>query len=221
MAIAIKQCTSSSHALDLLSQDFSARRIKTSMTVFAKILKDRGAFEDTNLMAEEVASVAMQWLEHFDRVFVSRIPNACGCEIGSKNPNVDYNDLLYSLHKFYIEIHTNITDCKINSYIGIPTTKPRVRGVQDDQNASKEQAVVKLEELISTPKRKINCKNCSSIGDLVIALEQPRSWTLVHIDNSFDALCGCLKSKHKKIDSMRKLSNVILDPLKLVPSPKS
>jgi hypothetical protein len=49
----------------------------------------------------------------------------------------------------------------------------------------------------------ITCKECERVGDAVIALEQTKGFTLLHIDKSFDVLCTARKMPHQKIPSLR------------------
>ena len=48
----------------------------------------------------------------------------------------------------------------------------------------------------------VTCKECCTIGDAVIALEQPPSWCLVHLDNAFTEMCRAHGRPHKQIQSV-------------------
>ena len=214
MALTIKQCSTMSDALHRISQDFRPRRVKACMALIAHRLAQRGEFEetDTSLIAEEMGSDAVQLLEEFDDVFRSRIPNNCHCEIGGVALEVNYDDMFFGLYEFYQKLGEPIEDCRINDYVGITGQKTRVEVVLRDPLAKRTSACKNLAVILEGKDPWIDCRNCSKIGDLVIALEQPASWELLHIDDSFNALCACLGKNHKQLESLLGLAHRDLDP---------
>lgn len=215
MALAMAQCRSPSDALHLLSQDFKTRRIKSIVSQIARIMEERGGLRNVKVAAEEFASATIQWLELFDELFASMTQNHSGCRIGGLNRDIDYDELLDELHKFYIELHENITTCGVNDYLDVKNGASKAARIFADDKADRTDAAKGLKKILSRGTPWIDCKNCPTIGDVIIALEQPPSWTLVHTDGAFDDLSRCLGKNHEKVPSMRAVSDIDVDPLKI------
>jgi hypothetical protein len=117
VAFQIEQSSSVSDTLYLLEQDFHIHKVKSSLAMIATYLQRAGTMTNTRAAAEEVASLALAILGDFDAAFASRINNACKCQIGSKNPTIDYNHLILDVHRFYQEFLTPVTNCEVNRYL--------------------------------------------------------------------------------------------------------
>ena len=201
VAFTIDQCTSVSHALVVLAQDFRPRNIKGTLAVMAERLSQRGTIQNSRDAAVEIASDAIGWLKLFDKVFAARISNTCGCQIGSRTPKVDYNNLMADLRRFYLEFLTPVTDCEVNSFLNLSGARSRARRILEDTRASELKSSLALRQ-IKDEEKWITCKECKRIGDAIIALEQPPSWCIVHVDNAFDDLCRVLDRQHKLLKSV-------------------
>jgi hypothetical protein len=77
--------------------------------------------------------------------------------------------------------------------------------------ASKCDAVKNLQKLADDAVH-VTCKECATIGDAVIGLEQPNSWNLVHVDNAFNAICESLQKDHFHIKSLKGVEKIDLNP---------
>jgi hypothetical protein len=201
LALTIEQCSSVSGALFLLEQDFSPRRVKGILAGVAQHLQETGAIWNTRAAAEEVATEAMHWLKQFDKVFPARLSNLCKCQIGGKTPRVAYNHLLDDLHAFHESFMTPVTDCEVNDFLRFDRPSGRARTLLNDGGV-RSLAVGKNLMDLSRGNTWITCKECSAIGDAIIALEQPASCCLVHLDGSFNTLCSSRKRRHKQIRSI-------------------
>jgi hypothetical protein len=200
MALTIKQCTSVADAFYSLQHDFSQRRVKSMLAGVALMLQESGKISNADTAAEEVASRAVNLLKTFDKVFVSRVPNLCKCKIGGKPLELDYNNMLDELHAFREAFLTPVTDCEVNGFLEFSKPQGRTRKLLADANVRGLPVGQTLAELCDRNAH-VECKACATIGDAVIAMEQPRSWCLLHLDKSFNDLCRQTSRKHKIIKS--------------------
>jgi hypothetical protein len=202
IALTIEQCDDVSDALIILEQDFSPRNVKGTLACVAHLLRETGAISNNRASAEEVASFAVRWLKLFDRVFPSRIANLCKCQIGGKTPQIDYNHLLDDVRTFYESFLTPVMDCEVNVFLEFANPRGRAPVLLEDAQVRQLTVGQRLADL-TQHNTWVTCKECSTIGDAVIALEQPPSWHLVHLDASFNELCRAHGRPHKQIKSVR------------------
>ncbi len=140
-------------------------------------------------------------MKQFDSVFAARVHNLCKCQIGGRTPQVDYNHLLDDLRDFYESFLTPVTDCEVNAFLQLDRRRGRARGLLEDAEVRKLQVGKRLAAL-AEENAWVTCKECSTIGDAVIALEQPPSWCLVHLDAAFVQLCRVRGRPNKHIKSV-------------------
>jgi hypothetical protein len=114
-ALIIKQCDDVSNALYHLEQAFG-RGPKDALSMIQQHLLGCGSLSSAT-SAEEIASLALRFLEKFDRVFPKSIENSCQCQIGGKSPAVDYNSILNDLYDFHESFLAPVQDCKINKFL--------------------------------------------------------------------------------------------------------
>jgi hypothetical protein len=202
IALTIAQCDEIKDALIILEQDFSPRNVKGTLAGIALFLQERGAITNTHTAAEEVASQAVRWFKLFDRVFPSRIANLCKCQIGGRTRKVDYNHLLDDLRDFYESFLTPVLDCEVNAFLDFANPRGRTATLLEDTRVRKLPVGDKLADLAEHGTW-VTCEECSTIGDAIIAIEQPPSWCLVHLDNSFNELCQARERPHKQIKSVK------------------
>jgi hypothetical protein len=202
MALTIEQCSDVAEALCIIEQDFSPRSVKGALAVLQRCLRENGVLDSTHAAAEEVARLAVNWLKRFDRVFAARINNVCNCRIGAKSlEEVDFNHLLTDLHAFREAFLTPVTDCEVNGFLQLHDSGSRAAPLLTDPAALDTSAGKNLKALQEKQKW-VTCKECSKIGDAVIALEQPASWSLVHVDGAFNELCRVREREHLQIKSV-------------------
>jgi hypothetical protein len=208
-ALIFKQCDNVANALYHLEQAFG-RGPKDALSMIQQHLLGCGSLSSST-SAEEIASLALRLLEKFDRVFRASTENLCKCQIGNRSPVVDYDSILHDLRAFYEAFVAPVQDCQINKFL-----RSRRKGELLTKNrALAELSAVKNLTDLQKRSKWITCTECRRIGDAVIALDQPASHCLVHIDQAFDKLCPALERDHKPIASA-----VAADPIKLKPSPQ-
>jgi hypothetical protein len=206
-ALYFRQCDNVANALYHLEQDFG-RGPKDALSMIQQHLAGCGSLSSAT-SAEEIASLAMRFLERFDNVFPKSIENSCRCQIGGNSPEVDYDSILHDLYAFYEAFLAPVQDCQINKFL---RSRRRAESLTKNEALAGLSAVKNLTDLQRRSKW-ITCTECRRIGDAVIALDQPASHCLVHIDQAFDKLCPALERDHKPIASA-----VAADPIKLKPS---
>jgi hypothetical protein len=155
--------------------------------------------------------MALALLDEFDEVFPHRINNSSGCQIGSAKADVDFNKLLRDAHLFYEIYQKQVTDCKVNHFLGLRNPKGKLKVFLNDHRAAKLD-VVKRVAALATPDAWIACRACGSIGDVVIALEQPASHCLVHVDHSFNELCRCRNRRNLALLSIKGVDKSAEEP---------
>lgn len=187
-------------ALDHVNQEFGIRRVKALNHLVTVVLRQEGEVQNTRAMATEVARIAVAKLRQFDRTFVSRIPNTCGCRIGSRQLRVDFNDLFEDLRAFLRSIDV-VHDCPVNDFLklGKPGAAQKLLQHEKARKTKVGAALSKYHEAAT----RVTCRECQRIGDAVIALEQPKYCCLAHIDRAFDHLCEATGRQHKLILSQR------------------
>jgi len=120
-------------------------------------------------------------------------------------------EILFDLYaRFSKEDH----QCQIGKLLNIEngcTTYRNLLNIDVRKYTSKvKEGAVKLSKALNkfvNDKEVPSCKNCSHIGDMLIAIEATKVANLYHTDNSFDVLCDVLKTKHTKFESIGKKAN--------------
>jgi len=187
-------------AMHYLNQEFGIRGVKTQNYLLAEFLREKGNVNSGRDLAKEFARLAIGQLKKFDREFLRIASNSSKCQIGGKELKVDFNHLFDDLREFLQAVGV-VTDCQVNTFLGLNRSGKASRILQAE-GIQKTKAGEKLAGLKAQNKW-ITCKECSTIGDAVIALEQPRSCCLVHIDKDFQILCKATQREHKQIQSLR------------------
>jgi hypothetical protein len=179
-----------------LNQAFSIRDVKTLNHAITVLLKEKTPISNCRDMAKELARLAIAELRKFDRAFRSKTQNACSCKIGGKPLVVDFNHLFDDLRAFMASVGV-VNDCPVNAFLANKAS----RLVENDLVTTKTKAGQNLAKL-KAKKQWITCRECRTIGDAIIALEQPAGWCLVHIDAAFTILCDALHREHKSVPSL-------------------
>jgi hypothetical protein len=200
VAFFISQRSSVKDALVLLSQRYSTRAIKIDLIALGHILETGQAMNNSRVAAEEIGHLAVKWLKDFDRVFRKRVVNECGCQIGTKKPSIDYKTFLKDLNLFYEEFTIGVDECQVNDFVEIGNVHGKGGRIASDPKLQRIDSVINLSKLLDAGTRFV-CKDCRKIGDVIIALEQPDSHCLVHLDKAFNVLCPLLNREHKSIKS--------------------
>jgi len=201
MAFIFAQCTTLQEGLRILSQTFSPRKAKSYLVGMASLLEEKGVLENPSAAAEEMASTAVAMLDKFDHVFKAKTNNSCKCQVGGMSPEVDFNRLIESVRVFYETFKRPITDCEVNAFLQMNNADGRAMRLSHDPKLQK-LAVVRNLAKMHSDKTWITCAECAKVGDAIIALEQPKSWSLAHVDASFDEFCRVLDRQHVKIKSV-------------------
>ena len=210
VALTLNQCDCWADALVHLEQDFG-RKPKGTLDVVQHLLRRTGSINSSDAAAEEVGVLAWKWLKLFDRRFESKINNKSKCQIGGREMNLDGNNLLADLYAFYVEFQKPILDCEIHDLLDFGNARGIASVILADPNAQKCDSVRNLQEL-ATNNTHVTCRECARIGDAVIALEQPPSWSLVHVDKAFNPICDAVQKEHKHIKSLKAVEKIDLNP---------
>lgn len=201
VATTIAMCDTVAHALVVLEQSFKPRDVKGVLHALSSMLTAQGSVGNTRAAAEEAASAAVIYLRTFDKTFTTRTSNRCGCEIGGLELNVDYNRLLNDLAAFANKFRQTVEDCQVNRLMRVDKHNGLSKQMVDDESLSDVVAVQQLGKIRAKSKH-INCKNCRTIGDAVIAADQPKSVSLVHLDGAFVPLCGMMETDRLGLKSV-------------------
>lgn len=201
IAIAIDHCDNVRDALILLEQDFAPRSVKGTLACVARLLQENGAIDNKRTAVEEVATQALRWINQFDNVLGKQIPNRCHCQLGGRELNVDYNHILEDLHSFYESFKAPIMDCQVNAFLEFRQLKGRTALLLANESARSLKVGENL-HIYAEKQTWVTCRECVRIADAVIAMEQPPSWHLVHIDSSFDVLCEAHRRPHVRLESV-------------------
>lgn len=205
-AIIIRQCSDAASGLGVLEQEFSSRGVKADLAAFSEVLRNVGGIgNDSKSVSEELASSAVRWLRRFDRIFSSRINNRSKCKRGGRELNVDFDSLLMDLNEFREAFMDPVSDCEVNHFLELSNEQSEAcrlaAQVTAEQPKRKAKTCMTMEEF-GRENKWITCSECEKIADPIIALEQSKSWTLVHLDEAFNFLCHLRSMPHKQIKSV-------------------
>jgi hypothetical protein len=198
----MEQCSTVADCFTHWSQLYG-RRPKLAGDLVAWMLRQNGVVRNDNPheVATEVAQKAIDLLRAFDLVTSARINNTAKCQIGGMNFAVDFNHLLPELSALRKEFLSGIEDCPVRAFLQLGNARGRAAKLAEQLKGK----TTKKEKNIAAPLRealaleRVNCRECKKIGDQIIALEQPQSVTLVHVDSSYDTLCTCTGRPHLKL----------------------
>lgn len=189
MATLIDLHGSADEALVRLEQDFQIRRIKATLAVMADYARSRSDTHSPRAVAEEFGRLAVHFLIRFDRVFPARIPNGSKCRIGDYSiDRIDFNTLLKDLNELYEYFNTPITDCEVDKFLAIGKPLGRADKLLKANGVSKLHVGEHLGKYHAESTH-ITCTECKRLGDAIIALEQPKPYTLLATDGSYKTLC--------------------------------
>ena len=207
--VLIKTHGSLKEAIVRAEQSFKPREVKAYAAFLADYLDRRNAHSSEEI-SEEVARCAYHWLRRFDNIFKSNIPNKSHCERGGMPINVrDFSTIVEDLHLFAEKFQSPVMGCKVNHFLRLNDKRSIAHGLIDKIDDSKypTKAINKILE----KQKAISCRECETIGDLVICLEQTKQYVLIHVDGSFDHLCELRNMKHAKLPSVTACDNAKRD----------
>lgn len=199
----IAQCSTPDRAIHLLGEGYG-RKPKAVVNVVAMLLQKDNAIKNTPELATAVAQLALNFIWAFDLKLASRVQNTCGCRKGGVEVEIDFRNLLRELSEFRKEFLKDVEDCPVNRFLQLGKLNRRSGKLLACDKLNDNQQIRDVRDALRVlfdAAEPISCKACSTIGDPIIAMEQPKSWTLVHIDSSFDKLCECTDRDEKKIAS--------------------
>jgi hypothetical protein len=201
LAVLIGQSSAVADALTVIEQEFRPRKLKSTLAVLGKFLREAGTLPNSRAVALEVGRLAVRWVQTFDEVFPTRVANRSRCRIGAMTPQVDFNCLLEDLVSFRDAFLTPITDCEVNAFLGFGTGRGRAAALLEDAGVAGLPVGERL-RVLDESQTWITCRECATIGDVIIALEQPAACCLVHVDTAFHDLCRATGRRHKGIKSV-------------------
>lgn len=202
MATVVHRYDNVQQALTYLEQSFSPRAVKSHSACIQEFLLHSGNLNASpSAVAEELARTAFHWLRRFDKIFPSRIQNRARCRRGNRAMPQSFVDLVDSLNEFYVAFSNPILDCEVNGFVGLSN---RHSVAQSLVNSVTDKQVPCLEHLRNyvNSQSHITCKECERIGDVIISLEQTRSYILAHVDGAFKHRCEARNMPHISIPSV-------------------
>lgn len=203
IAVTVSRFRDVKDALVYLEQDFSSRSVKSYIACIASMLSERKAFDNPKLAAEELSRNAYHWLRRFDKCFPSRTQNKTRCQRGGSEMQIgSFATILADLAKFQIAFKTPILDCEVNAFLKLNDSRSESVKLSKLVN-EKQVACIKHLHKFAASSKPLTCTECERIGDLLISLEQTRTYSLVHTDGSFDFLCNARGMPHLKLASVR------------------
>lgn len=201
------QCSSVKQFWFYVGQDYGGRNLKTHTFAMGLAAKSIGAAESPNELAEEFVHIVQGLVKKFDRVFNSMINNSCGCQIGGLPLKVDVDEWKVDTGAFYEKVMAKIEDCDVNRFVNLGAPVSNASKLLKDARSKKVVAAENMRE-IQNAGAKITCTNCRKVGDVVIALEQPGPFILVHGDNgSYPALCAIRGRREMYVESVQSLEH--------------
>lgn len=201
LACCVNHFDSVDQALFHLEQEFSIRDVKRIVHALGVMLREKGVVNNVAEAAVEILRVAVVKMKKYDARMKSRIDNKCGCLIGAKSLAVNYDDWVKSVEEFTASVGP-VEDCPLNDFLQIESATGKAGAFCEDDGVAKTRAGGNLKKIVVSGQR-IGCKKCATIGDAVIALEQPPSWRLLTLDNDFSALCNKTKRGYTILPSER------------------
>ncbi len=143
----------------------------------------------------------------YDKLFNRHVtPPVTGCRRGETRLDLDAPVVRKALQDFYDRFTAGQHDCKVRSLLANPVISSMlheifgadVKGFSADARRAFKDAKRKYTKLAAAIDC-ATCRTCSSIGDVLIAIEQPSWGTLYHSDHVFDLLCALLNKPHHKV----------------------
>lgn len=203
MALTVSRFGSVAEAITYLEQEFSIRTVKAVLASLAEQLDATGAMGSSEAAAEELARTAFHWIRRFDRCFPSKIQNRSHCRRGGRELNCgSFETILDDLAVFHEEFSQPISDCQVNQFLKLSDPRSAANKLRNAEACANLACMKNLEKYAAAGTH-ITCTECERIGDAVIALEQTKGFTLLHIDKSFDVLCEARGMPHQPIASLR------------------
>jgi hypothetical protein len=192
-----------------ISQSFSPRDLKSYIQMVGDGWEDLKSAKSTAELSERFALQAVGLMKRFEKRMAPGVPNKCGCQIGGLKLKVDFNAPMKDLTAFVVAFETVVRDCAINRFLNLQNSVGTAAKLISHTALDKVDAVKALREFREKDKW-ITCKECKQIGDVIIALEQPKSLTLIHGDKkSFPAIAAVLGKTEVCIESVVALENEV------------
>jgi hypothetical protein len=201
VALYVDSYRSLDDALNRVEQDFGARRVKANLSVVRQYVNSRIANHSAQQAAKEIGRLAVRWLRRFDRILKSRIPNKAGCQVGGKELRIDYSRLLDDLREFYCDFVKDVTTCGVNDFLDFKDPYGRTAKLLASEGVTDQKVGQNLRRLYAEG-QKITCTQCERLGDAIIAMEQPKSHTLLSTDRYFEVLCRATGRKFRILRSL-------------------
>lgn len=201
-------------ALAYHSQSFSPREVKVVLmwaAKFGKSLPPTSSKEKVEWFGDEV----LKFARAYDILFSKSVSAKSGCKLGELSLDSHCPTRAQALQDFHERFTSQDKACNLEGLFQFEKGCPRLKMVlkaskEDVPDAKARRALTLLKKALCKfiqGKLNLTCRNCSKIGDAIIAMEQPRTHTLYHTDHSFSALCPLLGKKHIAIGSLRKVTS--------------
>jgi hypothetical protein len=198
-----------SQAITWYEQKFSTREVKITLDWAARYIQS--VLDDPpSEPVERWGWIVLEMARTYD-MLLGKVSErvVTGCSRG----RVQFNSSDMTLHEILSDFHERFggTDhtCRLSEAVGSPELQPAFAMIANcDVSAYPIRSQKGLAQLrdnvreLQGKDRVLTCNDCARIGDLLIALEQPPSWILYHVDDIFDALCAAFDRRHVKVRSI-------------------
>jgi hypothetical protein len=143
----------------------------------------------------------------YDKLFDQYVtPPMTGCKRGEVKLDLDAPVVRKALADFYDRFMSAEHDCKLRSISLNPEMLSMLRDVfkadvarfSGKARSAFKKARLKHAKFVSAT-NSATCRTCSTVGDAMIAIEQPPWAALYHSDHVFDALCSLLSKPHYRV----------------------
>ena len=203
MAVVVSRYGDVTSALTYLEQSFSIRDVKSYTACVAQFLKANGCLSNSDAAAEELARTAFHWMRRFGKLFPGRIQNRSRCKRGGNVLRIgSFATIIEDTARFHSSFKSPITNCEVGSFLKLNSIHSESKKVLENIDDKQVQSLAHVRKY-AQDQTHLTCKECERIGDFVIALEQTRMYSLVHVDSAFSFLCHARSMPNIPIPSLR------------------
>lgn len=161
---------------------------------------------------EQFGWAILSLMQTYDKLLTKFVGNKTACKRGELHLDSTSPSLHQLLRDFADRFDNNERACNITKMLGLNakdfrSLRPITTAKEDCKWSPAERKAFRkmranLGKFICNSKSP-TCATCSKVGDLLIALDQPRKIVLYHTDHAFSVLCPLLRKPHKLLSRKR------------------
>lgn len=195
----------------LWSNKFKTSELKAILQIISKLF-DTEKIDSSSSTEKEKALLALgRLIKRYETLiegYTDIGTHSTRCARANVTLDINLEKLREDLHGF-LELFDDTKSCRdrcvVDEFLLSKKRKAVERFVALSGSLSKQKEtagfkriVENLEDILSEGPSACSCKRCEKIGDAVIALDTPRSFSIEHTDYSFDQLCDSLGQPHQR-----------------------